>query len=236
MLNNEQNIDPAERDQFDALAETWWDKDGQLKTLHVINPVRLQYITDAVKLDNKQVLDVGCGGGLLSEAMARESARVTGIDISQSAIDIARQHSSRNDLTIDYQTSTIEQFADDHNRQFDILTCMEMLEHVPDPGSILKSAAELLKPGGHLFLSTINRSLKSYLGTIIAAEYLLGLLPRGTHHYAGFIRPSELCRWLRSYGFRIQNISGMNYMPFINYASLTDKPTVNYLIHARLDD
>jgi len=179
------------------------------------------------------VLDIGCGGGLLCEAMAMHSAQVTGLDISTGCIEVAQQHQKLNNLSIEYLNTTVEDYSATHNQKFDLITCMEMLEHVPDPASIISSAAKLLHPNGHLFLSTINRSLRSWLSTIVAAEHMLGIIPKGTHHYSGFIRPSELCQWLRACGFSIEDISGVKYIPGIDYVTLDEKPTVNYMIHAR---
>lgn len=234
MKTSEENISQAELKMFDELADEWWNPSGKLKTLHVINPLRIQYINNAVCLKNSRVLDIGCGGGILCEAMARESARVTGIDISVSAIEAARKHQQAGGLSINYLSTTVEDMVPGHEHYFDLITCMEMLEHVPDPVSIIESAAQLLAPGGHFFLATINRSLKSFLGPIIAAEYLLKLIPRGTHHYSQFIRPSELAGWLRASGFDIEDVSGVKYVPFIDHASLSDDTSVNYMIHARL--
>ena len=236
VMNNNLNIDPMELDKFESLAAEWWDPRGKLKTLHVINPVRLKYINDAVDLRDRQVLDIGCGGGLLCEAMAGRSARVTGIDFSRSSIEVAKQHQTTGKYSIDYLTCTVEEFESRYKQRFNVITCMEMLEHVPDPAAIIDTAARLLKPGGHIFLSTINRTLKAYATAILAAEYLLGLVPRQTHDYSQFIRPSELSNWLRASGFTVEDISGINYLPLLDYASLDPDPSVNYLIHARLND
>lgn len=227
------NLDQSEISKFDSLAGDWWEPDGVLKTLHAINPVRLRYIANAVMLNGKSVLDIGCGGGLLSEALARAGAKVTGIDPSEASINAAKAH--RHDLNIGYHVSSAEDFAEVGGEKFDIVTCMELLEHVPDPEVLLAAAAKLLKPSGHLFLATINRSLLSYLTAVLAAEYLFGLLPKETHDYAKFIRPSELCAWLRKTGFIILDISGMGYIPGANVAFMANTTAVNYLIHAQIE-
>ena len=231
-----ENIDSNELDKFASLADDWWDPDGQLKTLHHINPVRLQYIDRRMGLKGKEVLDLGCGGGLLCEAMALAGANVTGIDANGSAIAAAVEHSRQNSLRIVYHTKTAEAFAVDHSRGFDAVACMELLEHVPDVQSLITSCARMLRPGGHLFLSTINRNARSYASVILAAEYLLGLLPRGTHDYSRFIRPSELAAWLRKEGFELLDIAGMTYIPGLQTATINSRPAVNYLAHAVLNN
>jgi 2-polyprenyl-6-hydroxyphenyl methylase/3-demethylubiquinone-9 3-methyltransferase len=235
MLSAMQNVNPAELVKFEALAADWWDPKGRLRTLHIINPVRLKYIKTEVDLKNKSVLDIGCGGGLLCEAMAREGARVTGLDASALSISIASEHRTQAGLGIDYHRGTIEEFAAAATRQYDVITCMEMLEHVPDPPAVLAAAGKLLRPGGHIFLSTLNRTIKAYAGAVLAAEYLLGILPRETHNYAQFIRPSELSGWLRAAGFTLSDISGMSYLPLLDHAALTADTSINYLVHARLE-
>lgn len=232
METHNPTVDQNEIKKFDALADDWWDPEGTLKTLHVINPVRLGYITRAITLKGKSVLDIGCGGGLLSEAMALAGADVTGVDLSEASINVAKRH--QQNLNIDYYVSSVENFAKISDKKFDIITCMELLEHVPDPESLLQAAAKLLKPEGHLFLATINRSAFSYLTAVLAVEYLFKLLPKGTHDYAKFIRPSELCAWLRTTGFTVLDISGMGYVPGADVAFLTDSVSVNYLIHAQI--
>ena len=236
MTNGNQNINQDELRSFESLGDDWWNPRGKLKTLHVINPVRMQYIENAVALAGKKVLDIGCGGGILSEAIAEKSAVVTGLDASKASIQAATDHLSLKNLSIEYKVCTVEEYADQTQQQFDVITCMELLEHVPDSTSILNSASRLLKPGGQLFLSTINRTMMSYLSTIIGAEYILNLVPKGTHHYSQFITPAELCNGLRSSGFTIVDISGMRYIPIIDYACLSTVPDVNYLIHAQLVD
>lgn len=225
------NTDPAEVAKFERLAAAWWDPDGDLATLHTINPVRLAFIEDGVNLRGLRVLDVGCGGGILSEALAARGALVTGIDPGEDNIRVARDHLAGGN--VDYQACTVEEFAARGEDPFDIITCMELLEHVPQPQTLIAAMSDLIKPGGHLFLATINRNLQSYLGAVVAAEYLLGLLPRGTHDYARFIRPAELSAWLRRNGFDVLRISGMQYLPLVKRAFLTRSPAVNYLVHAR---
>ena len=236
MTTRNQNINLDELKSFESLVDDWWNPHGKLRTLHVINPVRMRYIENAVVLAGKKVLDIGCGGGILCESMAEKSAHVTGLDASKASIQAATDHSKLNDLNIEYNICTVEEYADQAQRQFDVITCMELLEHIPDQASILNSVSRLLKQGGQLFLSTINRTMISYLSTIIGAEYILNLIPRGTHHYSQFITPAELCNELISSGFSIVDISGIRYLPIINYAFLTSDPAVNYLIHAQLAD
>jgi 2-polyprenyl-6-hydroxyphenyl methylase/3-demethylubiquinone-9 3-methyltransferase len=225
------NTDPEELARFARLADDWWNPAGRLKTLHAVNPVRLAFLEGAVELKGKRILDIGCGGGLLSEAMAARGARVTGIDPGADSIAVAQQHAGT--LPVEYRVCTVEAFAGETGEQFDIITCMEALEHVPDPPALLAAAAGLLAPGGSLFLSTINRNLRAYLAAVVGAEYLLGLLPKGTHDYARFIRPSELAGWLRRCGLDIVSIRGLHYLPVLNRAVLADRPGVNYLVHAR---
>ncbi len=224
------NFDPQEIEKFNAFAKTWWDPNGDMKPLHQLNPLRLQFITDQTELQNKKVLDIGCGG-ILTESLAKAGAQAYGIDMSENIIRVAKQHAEQNNLNIDYEMITAEEFAQQHTGEFDVITCMEMLEHVPEPLSILRAAASLLKPQGKLFVSTINRNLKSYLMAIVGAEYILRLLPRGTHEYAKFIRPSELRQWAYEVGFQLQKIKGMNYQPFTQEFSLTDDVAVNYLVY-----
>lgn len=234
MTLSRDNVDAEEVARFESLAADWWDPDGSFRTLHAINPVRLVFIDSAVDLRGRRVLDIGCGGGLLSEAMAARGAHVTGIDPGKTAIRSAREHLAGRD--VEYHACTLEKFAENNPGPFDIITCMELLEHVPDPDALVARTASLLKPGGHLFLATINRNPQSWLTAVVGAEYLLRLLPRGTHDYARFIRPSELAAWLRQAGFRVVTINGMQYLPLLNRAFLTRRPAVNYLIHARLPD
>lgn len=224
------NVDKDEIKKFDEFAEDWWNPEGKMKPLHQLNPIRLAYIQQFVELTEKNVLDVGCGGGLLSEAMARESAIVTGIDLSESVIKVAKQHALKKRVMIDYQCISVEELAQDHLEAFQVITCMEMLEHVPDPRAILKACFDCLEPGGKLFLSTLNRNLKSYLGAILIAEYVLKLLPKGTHEYKKFIRPSELNRWASEVGFKLVNLKGLEFNPLQSHWSLSENVSINYLV------
>ena len=228
------NLDPDELSRFDRHAADWWDPAGAYRTLHAINPVRLRYVEGAINLDGRTVLDVGCGGGLLCEAMAGRGARVTGIDASREAIAAAERHRDSGALNIDYRVMTIEEFASAGSAGFDAITCMELLEHVPEPAAVIAAVARVLRPGGHFIASTINRTARAWLGAIIGAEHLLRLLPKGTHQYARFIRPSELAGWVRTAGLEVVDISGMQYLPWADRAALTADPAVNYLLHARL--
>lgn len=233
MVETVKNIDKAEKNKFEALANNWWDPDGPLKTLHDINVLRLDYIdSHTTKLTGKTIVDVGCGAGILTEAMARKNAIVTGMDISPAAIAVAKQHSRNQALNIDYHLLSPEEFAGEFPHQFDVVTCMEMLEHVPDPVSVVSACATMLKPGGHVFFSTINRTARAYLFAVLGAEYILKVLPAGTHDYSRFIRPSELAAWCQQYGLAVQDISGMSYSPLSRKAALRQSPNVNYLLHA----
>lgn len=224
------NIDPAEIAKFSQLASHWWDPMGEMKSLHDINPLRLHYIDQKSNIKDKKVLDIGCGGGILSESMAKLGASVTAIDMSKEAIQIAKLHLHESKIQVDYSVSTAEAFAEKHPATFDVVTCLEMLEHVPDPYSIVKACATLVKPGGHVFFSTLNRNPKSYLFAIIGAEYLLKLLPKNTHDYAKFIKPSELAEWARKSGLHTKNMIGLTYHPFTKAYQLTDDISVNYLM------
>lgn len=227
---NSENIDQHEQQKFSNLANDWWNTSGPLKTLHDINPARLGYIQQFCDLNNKHVLDIGCGGGILSESLAKLGAITSAIDVADEAIAIAKQHAALSSLNIDYHTVTIEDFAEDHSAQFDIITCLEMLEHVPDPESIIQHATKVLKPGGCLFLSTINRNLKAYLFAILAAEYILRIIPQCTHDYDKLITPAELSGWLRNNQLHVIDISGLQYNPLTRQAYINKDIQVNYLI------
>ncbi len=233
MTNQTINIDPSEKARFDSLASEWWNLNGKFKTLHDINPLRLQYIERRVVLKGKKVLDIGCGGGILAESMAKRNASVTGLDISELPLEEARRHSQFMKLDISYNNTTAEDYATTHEHSFDVITCMELLEHVPDPESIISACSKLINPGGHLFFSTINRTLKAYVFAVLGAEYILGLLPVGIHDYSRFIRPSELANWCNHHGLKVKNIDGIIYLPIINRFLLNEKPDVNYLMHAQ---
>lgn len=224
------NADEKELAKFSELAHRWWDPESEFKPLHDINPLRLDWIDAAISLQGKDVLDVGCGGGLLSEGMAARGARVSGIDLSEKALRVARLHLHESGLSVDYRLISAENFAAENPARFDAITCMEMLEHVPDPASVITACVSMLKPGGKLFLSTLNRTPKSYLLAIIGAEYVLGMLPKGTHDYAKFIRPSELVGLARSAGLETEEIRGMSYSAFGKRYSLSDDTSVNYLV------
>lgn len=227
------NVDPAEVAKFDALASSWWDPQGQSKPLHDINPIRLGFIAERAQLDNAQVIDVGCGGGILTEALAKSGAQATGIDMGEMPLNIAKLHALEAGLSIRYQQTTAEAMAAQHAEQFDVVTCMEMLEHVPDPQAIINACAQLAKPGGDLFFSTLNRHPKAYLLAVLGAEYLAQMLPKGTHDYARFIRPSELSRWCRQAGLQVMSISGMSYNPLTRVYKLSHDVDVNYLLHCK---
>jgi 2-polyprenyl-6-hydroxyphenyl methylase/3-demethylubiquinone-9 3-methyltransferase len=226
------NADPRELDKFGELAHRWWDPGAEFKPLHDINPLRLNWIDRVVELAGKRVVDVGCGGGILAESMAVRGALVTGIDLSERAISVARLHLLESRQKVDYRLISAETLAQEAPGSFDAVTCMEMLEHVPDPASVVRACATLAKPGGQVFLSTINRNLKAYLFAVIGAEYLLNLLPRGTHDYARFQRPAELARYCREAGLRIEEIIGMSYNPLTKTYALGSDTSVNYLIRA----
>lgn len=227
-----QNVDTAELDKFSAHASTWWDVNGDLWTLHQINPLRLHYIKSKVSLEGKRVIDIGCGGGILSESMAQAGAHVTGIDMTQSVIDIAKLHLLESKLDVTYRCQSAESAADSEANTYDVITCLEMLEHVPNPKSIVSACEKLLKPGGHIFFSTINRNPKAYLFAIIGAEYLLKLLPKNTHDYSRFIRPAELADWVRTAGLLPSETTGITYHPLTRQFSLTRDISVNYILYA----
>lgn len=223
------NVDPQEIAKFEKLASRWWDPASEFKPLHDINPLRLDYIERFVSLNGKQVLDVGCGGGILSEGMARRGATVTGIDLGDKPLKVAELHALESKLDIEYIKISAEEMAEAHPETYDVVTCLEMLEHVPDPASSIAACAQLLKPGGTLILSTINRNPKSYVFAIVGAEYLLRMLPKGTHDYAQFIRPSELETWVRHAGLSMFDLCGMSYNPFSKQYRLGKDLDVNYL-------
>ena len=223
------NVDQEEIAKFEKLAARWWDPNSEFKPLHDINPLRLDYIDSLAKLRGKRVLDVGYGGGLLSEAMARRGAEVTGIDMGKAPLNVARLHRLESNLEIDYRQATPEQLAEEEPGGFDIVTCLEMLEHVPDPAAVIAACARLIRDDGRVFLSTINRNPKAYLFAVVGAEYLLKLLPRGTHEYGKFIRPSEMEGWARHAGLRIIDLTGMSYNPLTREYRLGRDVSVNYL-------
>jgi len=229
--NDALNVDPQELDKFAALAHRWWDTGSEFKPLHDINPLRLDYIDNIAGLNGKAVLDVGCGGGILSESMAARGAQVTGIDLGEKALKVAQLHRLESGVSVDYRLISVEAIAAERPASFDVVTCMEMLEHVPDPAAIVAACSALVKPNGHLFLSTLNRNPKSYLFAVIGAEYLLNLLPRGTHQYEKFIKPSELSAWCRQAGLEVSGISGMSYNPVTRRYRLGTDVSVNYIVH-----
>lgn len=226
------NFDQAELDKFAALANRWWDVDGPQKPLHALNPVRLKYVAQRVTLRGARVLDIGCGGGLLSEALAKEGADVTAIDLAPELVKVARLHGLESGVSVDYRVQAAEDLAAEQPGSFDVVTCMEMLEHVPDPGAIIAACHRLLKPGGQLFLSTVNRTPAAFAVAIVGAEYVARLLPKGTHHYQDFIKPAELGKWLREADFNLRDVSGMAYEPWRNRARLSTRTDINYLAHA----
>jgi 2-polyprenyl-6-hydroxyphenyl methylase/3-demethylubiquinone-9 3-methyltransferase len=224
------NADQAELDKFSQLAHRWWDPAGEFKPLHEINPLRLEWIDRHAALASARVLDVGCGGGILAEAMARRGAQVTGIDLSEKALKVAELHLGESRLKVDYQKIAAEDFAASHPASFDVVTCMELLEHVPEPASMVAACASLVRPGGQVFFSTLNRNPKSYLFAVLGAEYVLGLLPKGTHDYQRFIKPSELARYSRASGLRPDELIGMTYNPITRRYRLGRDCDVNYLL------
>jgi 2-polyprenyl-6-hydroxyphenyl methylase/3-demethylubiquinone-9 3-methyltransferase len=230
--NASANIDYQEVEKFDVLASQWWDPKGPCEPLHVLNPCRLQYLKKFADLENKTILDVGCGAGILSESLASNKAKVTGLDASNDLIQAAREHATQNKLEINYQALTIENYILNYEQQYDIITCMELLEHVPDPAKLIQDCARLLKPGGQLFVSTLNRNLKAYALAIIGAEYLLNILEKQTHDYKMFIRPAELAAMLRASKMQLQDLAGIDYQPFTKNATLSADVSVNYICYA----
>jgi len=234
--SNEQqtaNLDQTEIDKFSEVASRWWDTSSEFKPLHDINPLRLGYIQGHADLKGKRVLDVGCGGGILTESLARAGAKVTGIDLSQAALSVAALHAAEAEIEVDYECISTEEYAVVHAGVFDVVTCMEMLEHVPQPESIVAACSALLKPGGQAFFSTLNRNPKSYAFAIVGAEYLLNLLPRGTHEWKRFIKPSELAQWCRDTNLQINDLTGMSYNPLSKVYSTSPDIKVNYLANAQ---
>jgi 2-polyprenyl-6-hydroxyphenyl methylase/3-demethylubiquinone-9 3-methyltransferase len=226
------NADPAELQKFAALAHRWWDPSSEFKPLHDINPLRLNYIDSIAKLNGKRVVDVGCGGGILSESMSRRGAEVTGIDLGEKALKVAQLHKLESGVEVDYRLVSAEELAQEQPESYDVVTCMEMLEHVPDPEAVVRACANLVKPGGRVFFSTLNRNPKSYLFAVIGAEYVLNMLPKGTHDYQKFIKPSELSAWCRAAGLDVAGMTGMSYNPLLKRYSLGSDVSVNYILHA----
>tara|TARA_B110000977_G_scaffold62387_1_gene84836 strand:+ start:928 stop:1659 length:732 start_codon:yes stop_codon:yes gene_type:complete len=228
------NVDPSEVAKFEALASRWWDRNSEFKPLHDINPLRANWIDKLAPVAEQKVLDVGCGGGILCEAMAQRGAHVTGIDMGEAPLAVGELHKLESGVEVDYQKSTAEDFAQSHGEEFDVVTCLEMLEHVPDPSSVVRACAAMTKPGGTLFFSTINRNPKAYLLAIIGVEYVLRMLPKGTHEYGKFIRPAELGQWIREAGLELDQMTGLTYNPITKTYRLTETDVdVNYMICAR---
>jgi 2-polyprenyl-6-hydroxyphenyl methylase/3-demethylubiquinone-9 3-methyltransferase len=230
-----ENVDPAEVAKFDSLASRWWDPDGEFRSLHEINPLRLDWIRQHAPLSGTRVVDIGCGGGILAESMANAGAEVSGIDMAEGPLAVARLHQHESGAKVDYRQATAEELASEAPESFDIVTCLEMLEHVPDPSEVIRSCAELVKPGGHVFFSTINRNPKSFAFAIVGAEYVLKLLPAGTHEYEKFIRTSELESWARPAGLSLKDSIGMHYNPITKEYSLGENLDVNYLMYFQRD-
>ncbi|MCP4992348.1 MAG: bifunctional 2-polyprenyl-6-hydroxyphenol methylase/3-demethylubiquinol 3-O-methyltransferase UbiG [Gammaproteobacteria bacterium] len=231
------NVDHSEVSKFEALASRWWDPESEFKPLHEINPLRLDYIDQRTGLSGKRVLDVGCGGGILAESMALRGADVLGIDMGEAPLEVARLHQLESGVEVEYRKVPVEQLAEEQPASFDVVTCMEMLEHVPDPASIVTACAKLVKPGGRVFFSTLNRNPKSYLFAIVGAEYILNLLPKGTHDYAKFIRPSELDRWIRSADLNSEHMTGLVYNPLTSHYRLDPRDVdVNYMVCTLKDE
>ena len=232
-MNQRANVDEAEIAKFEALAARWWDPDGEFRPLHEINPLRANWIDRHSPVAGKRLLDVGCGGGILAEAMALRGAEVTAIDMGEGPLSVARLHQLESGVEVDYRQSTAEELAAEMPGHFDVVCCLEMLEHVPDPGAVIAACAEMTRPGGDLYFSTINRNPKAYLFAIVGAEHLLRLLPAGTHEYEKFIRPSELARWLRDAGLQLESMTGLTYNPLTKrYRLAKTDVSVNYMVHA----
>ena len=223
--------DAAEVGKFDALAHRFWDAQGEFKPLHILNPVRAKFVADRAKLMDARVLDVGCGGGLLCEALFHAGAKVTGVDLADGMVEVARLHAAEQSLPIEYRVADAESLLPTHAGQFDVVTCMEMLEHVPNPDRTVAALAKLTRPGGSVFISTINRNLKSFLLAIVGAEYVMKLIPPGTHEYDRLIRPAELAAWGRAAGLQLRDVAGLDFNPFTDLCTLTRDPSINYLVH-----
>ena len=228
----QRNVDLHEIAKFEQLADRWWDPSSEFRPLHDINPLRLNYIDERAGLPGQRVIDIGCGGGLLSEGMARRSANVTGIDLGEAPLAVARLHAAKDNIEVEYLNIAAEEIAAERAGQYDVVTCLEMLEHVPDPAAVVRACAELARPGGQLFFSTINRNPKAFLFAIVGAEYVLRLLPRGTHEYAKLIRPSELAQWCRDAGLEVRDTCGLTYNPLTQVYRLNRDVSVNYMMHA----
>jgi 2-polyprenyl-6-hydroxyphenyl methylase / 3-demethylubiquinone-9 3-methyltransferase len=235
-MTEQLNADPTELARFEASASRWWDPDGAMRPLHDLNPVRLRYVERCGSLAGLSVVDVGCGGGLLAEAMARQGARVVGLDLAAELLEVARLHAIESDVAVEYRAESAECHARSNAARYDRVTCMEMLEHVPDPAAVVTALATLVRPGGDVFVSTLNRTPRAYAMAILGAEYVLRLLPAGTHTYAKFIRPSELGAWARVAGLVLVDVAGLAYDPFARVAGLTTDARVNYLMHFRRPD
>ncbi len=232
--NTGANVDPQEIAKFEELASRWWDRESEFKPLHDINPLRVDFIDQFASLNGKKILDVGCGGGILSEAMAHRGAEVTGIDMGEAPLKVAKLHGLESGVSVSYRQITVEELATEQPESYDIVTCMEMMEHVPDPSSIVDACSQLVKPGGHVFFSTLNRNPKSYMMAIVGAEYLLKLVPKGTHDFKKFIRPSELASWIRQSGLQSKKITGLTYNPLSKSYKLNDQDVdVNYMVATR---
>ena len=224
------NTDPNELKKFSSNADDWWNINGKFKALHDINSTRLKFIAKNINIKELNVLDIGCGGGILTESIAKKGAHITGIDMSKESIEVATQHAYENNLEINYFLSNAEEFSKKSRDKFDLITCMELLEHVPNPQSIIEASKKMVKPGGHIFFSTINRNIKSYIFTIFFGEHLLNILPKGTHQYEKFITPSELVNWCNQYKLRVNDLSAIKYNPILKICSLADRPDVNYIL------
>ena len=236
MTTTTPNVDPNEIRKFEELAYRWWDTESEFKPLHDINPLRLNYIDDRASIKGKQVIDVGCGGGILAESMARRGATVIGIDMGETPLSVAQMHALESQIAVDYQQTTAEDMAVQHAGAFDVVTCMEMLEHVPDPASVIAACAQMVKPNGHVFFSSINRNPKAFLMAIVGAEYIMNMLPKGTHEYGKFIKPSELEKAARSVGLKLRNITGLTYNPIFQSYRLSPDVDVNYMMHFTKED